>query len=99
MQESLQPIIRYNDLEKLLLPAVADNATDGQLKTLAGNIDFNTSIRLYFNGIQIGADGQTYSMLQYKYANDISTPPMKTINIAFDNNNKIVNIQPLQRGN
>ena len=60
------------------------------------NIDFDRSLILFYSGVQVGLDGSAFTLLQYKYSDDISNPPKEIIKIIFDNKNKIVGIQPVK---
>jgi hypothetical protein len=48
-------------------------------------------------GMQITQDGNIYPMLQYKYFDDLSSPPKEYIMVLFDNDNKIIGLQPMKR--
>ncbi len=75
---------------------ILQNVTDKQLNILTNNLDFNRKTELIYSGIQVGLDGTIYTMLQFKYEDDISNPPNELIKIIFDNKNKIIGIQPIK---
>ena len=79
-------------LSELILKTV----TDEQLNILIDNLVFDREIELIYSGIQVGLDGSIFTMLQFKYKDDISNPPNEMIKIIFDNKNKVVGIQPIK---
>ncbi len=79
-------------LSELILKTV----TDEQLNILIDNLDFNRETELIYSGIQAGLDGSVFTMLQFKYKDDVSNPPNEMIKIIFDDKDKIVGIQPIK---
>ena len=79
-------------LSELILKTV----TDEQLNILIDNLDFNRETELIYSGIQAGLDGSVFTMLQFKYKDDLSNPPNELIKIIFDNKDKVVGIQPIK---
>lgn len=75
---------------------IIENVTDEQLNTLIENWDFKKETELIYSGIQIGLDGKIFTMLNFKYKNDISEPAKELLKIVFDDKDKIVGIQPIK---
>lgn len=63
---------------------------------LIDNINFDKETKLVYSGIQMGLDGSMFTLLQYKYSEDNSNPPIETIKLTFDDKNKVVGIQPIK---
>ena len=76
---------------------ILETVTDQQLKVLSDNIDFERQTALLYSGIQMDVSGGMYTLLQFKYADDESDPPQNMIKIIFDDKDKILGIQPLNR--
>jgi len=76
---------------------IINNVTTDQLETLRKNINFKDELVIFMSGVQIGLDGSSYMMLQYKYKSDTSGPPKELINVTFDEKNKIAGLQPRKR--
>lgn len=87
------------DLEKskeYLSELILTTVTNEQLNILIENLDFDREMELIYSGIQAGPKGNVFTMLQYKYKDDISSPPKELIKVIFDNKNKVVGIQPVK---
>ena len=83
---------------KLSLSAIVmQNVTENQLMELRKMIDFDTKLVQYFKGFQMTLTGENYLMVQYKYENEQSEAPKSIIKVIFDQNNKILGIQPMKR--
>ncbi|WP_299763750.1 hypothetical protein [uncultured Dokdonia sp.] len=94
--------LKVENLEKSkshLSKMIIEQVTDEQLKVLISGIDFDREIELIYSGIQMGMNGKTFAMLQYKYEDDQSGPPKEMIKVIFDDKNMIVGIQPLKMQN
>jgi len=78
---------------------IIDQVTDEQLKALISGIDFNRELELVYSGIQMAMNGKAFAMLHYKYNDDLNSPPKEMVKVIFDDNNKIVGIQPLKMQN
>lgn len=78
---------------------IIDQVTDEQLKALISEIAFNRELELVYSGIQMGMNGKAFTMLQYKYEDDQSSPPKEMIKVIFDDKNTIVGIQPMKMQN
>ncbi|WP_314518806.1 hypothetical protein [Xanthocytophaga agilis] len=64
---------------------------------LSNSADFTKTFEVYFSGVQIGLDGTSFTMLQYKDTLDSNNPPKLLIKVVFDSKGKIAGIQPLKR--
>lgn len=92
-------ILGEKDISKskeYLSDLIKNKVTDEQLYILIENLDFDRETELIYSGTQVGLDGSVFTVLQYKYKDDVSNPPTKMIKIIFDNKNKIVGIQPIK---
>lgn len=87
---------KYEESKLFLSDLIVEQVNIEQLKALRENVDFEKEIQPFFNGIQIGPNGDTFSLIQYKYASDTSTPPKEMIKVVFDSNEKILGIQPFK---
>jgi hypothetical protein len=75
---------------------IKESLNDEIMNQLNQTIDFSKEMELVYSGVQMSFDGNYYILLQYKYAEDKSSPPNEMIKIIFDNNNKVVGLQPLK---
>jgi hypothetical protein len=75
---------------------IIENVTDEQLNTLIENWNFEKETELIYSGIQIGLDGKIFTMLNFKYKDDISEPAKELLKIVFDDKDKVVGIQPIK---
>ena len=87
----------FEDAKKLFSDKIISTVTVDILKQIKQNIKINKTLNLYMNGMQISQDGNIYPMLQYKYYDDLSSPPKEYIVILFDNDNKIIGLRPMKR--
>jgi hypothetical protein len=76
-------------IKATLTPAIFD-----QLKKI---IHVDRRLEVYMKGIQAMPDGNTYPMLQFKYADDKTTPPGEYIIVIFDASNAILGLNPMKR--
>lgn len=78
---------------------VLEKVTENQLIELRKLIDFENKLVQYFKGFQATFTGKNYLMLQYKYKyeNEQSEIPKSSIKVIFDENNKILGIQPMKK--
>lgn len=81
---------------KFFSDLIKDKVTNEQMTSLIENIDFDRKIELYYKGAQFGSDGSVYTILQYKYAGDMSNPPRETVKIVFDDKGKIAGVRPMR---
>ncbi len=78
---------------------IIENVTDGQLNTLIENWDFTKETELVYSGIQVGLDGKIFTMLNFKYKDDFTEPAKELLKMVFDDNDKVVGIQPMKTQN
>ncbi len=92
-------VLKAKDLPKskeFLSELILEKVTDEQINMLIDNISFNKETELIYGGVQMGFDGSMFTLLQYKYSDDNSSPPNEMIKLIFDNKNKVVGIQPIK---
>jgi hypothetical protein len=92
-------VLKLKDLPKskeYLSEIIKEKVTDEQLNLLIDNIDFERKTELIYSGIQMGFNGNIFTLLQYKYSDDNSNPPNEMIKLIFDEKNKVVGIQPIK---
>jgi hypothetical protein len=87
----------FEEAKKLFSDKIINTVTIDILKQIKQVIKINTKLNLYMTGMQITQDGNIYPMLQYKYFDDLSSPPKEYIMVLFDNDNKIIGLQPMKR--
>jgi hypothetical protein len=87
----------FEEAKKLFSDKIINTVTADILKEVKHSIKINTKLNLYMTGMQVTQHGNIYPMLQYKYFDDISSPPKEYIIILFDNDNKIIGLQPMKR--
>lgn len=61
---------------------------------LRENIDFRKELIVYKSDSQLMADGTENPIIQFKYINDPNPNPTKFISVLFENNGKILGINP-----
>ncbi|SDL52003.1 hypothetical protein SAMN04488034_105158 [Salinimicrobium catena] len=61
--------------KQFLSARIKEAVTREQLTALIANIDFDRETELIYSGIQVGTDGRSYTMLQYKYKDDVGDIP------------------------
>ena len=86
----------FNKSKAFLSTLIIENVTDEQLNSLIENWDFKKDTELIYSGIEIGLDGQFFTMLDFKYKDDITKPPKEILKIIFDDKDKIIGIQPIK---
>lgn len=87
----------FQEAKKLFSDKIINTVTTDILKQVKQSIKVNTKLNLYINGMQISQDGNIYPMLQYKYSDDVISPPKEYIMVLFDSDNKIIGLQPMKR--
>lgn len=80
----------------LLSEKIAGSTTDDMLKKLAENIHLDKQIDVFMTGFQLVNDGSRYSMVQFKYKEEVS-PPKEMITVLFEDSGKIIGIKPMKR--
>lgn len=94
--------LKNKDLPKskeYLSDLIIDKVTDEQINMLINNINFEKKTELISSGVQMGSNNSIFTLLQYKYSDDKSSPPTEIIKLIFDDKNKIVGIQPIKLQN
>lgn len=86
----------FEKSKTFLTEILRQNATDNQINVLIDNLKLNKETVLIYSGIQMGMEGNMYTILQFKYSDDNSNPPTEMINIIFDDKNKIYGIKPIK---
>lgn len=85
--------------KEFLSDLILEKVTDEQIKTLIDNINFEKQTELIYSGVQMGLNGSMFTLLQYKYSDDKSSPPSEMIKLIFDEKDKVVGIQPIKMQN
>lgn len=85
--------------KEFLSNLILEKVTDEQIKTLIDNINFEKQTELIYSGVQMGLNGSMFTLLQYKYSDDKSSPPSEMIKLIFDEKDKVVGIQPIKMQN
>lgn len=91
--------LENRNLEKsksYLSELIKDQVTNEQIEILTEGIDFTRELKLVYSGFQMGMNGITFTILQYKYLNDQGSLPKEMIKIVFDDKNTIVGIRPMK---
>jgi hypothetical protein len=91
--------LKAKDLPKskeYLSDLILEKVTDEQINILIDKINFEKETELIYSGIQIGLNGSIFTILQYKYSDDNSSPPSEMIKLIFDDKDKVVGIQPIK---
>ena len=87
----------FAEAKLFLSDIVLEKVTENQLIELRKMIDLENKLVQYFKGFQASFTGENYLMLQYKYENEQSEIPKSLIKVIFDENNKILGIQPMKK--
>jgi len=94
--------LEAKDLSKsreYLSDLIRETVTDQQINILIDNIYFEKETELIYSGNQMGLNGSMLTVLQYKYSDDIASPPSEMIKLIFDDKDKVVAIQPIKLQN
>lgn len=89
--------INFAEAKLFLSEIVLEKVTENQLIELRKMIDFENKLVQHFKGFQASFTGENYLMLQYKYENEHSEIPKSIVKVIFDNDNKILGIQPMKK--
>lgn len=76
---------------------VVQNVTESQLSDLKKDIDFSSKLVSFYTGFQVTMTGKSYMMIQYKYENENNDVPKSIVKVVFDEENKVLGIQPLKK--
>jgi len=88
---------QFDATREQLADVIKDKVSSQQLQVLRDNINFKDSLVLFASGMQMGFDGTTSVMLQYRYKKDTAAPPSQLIKVIFDDKDRILGIQPTRR--
>lgn len=77
--------------------SISKFVTDEQLGQLFQSFRFDENFDIFFKGIQMGLDGSSFYVLQYKYTSDTGTPPKEMLKVVFDSSDEIKAVFPLKR--
>ena len=91
--------LKARDLPKskeFLSDLILEKVTDEQINILIDNISLDKETELIYSGVQMGFDGSMFTLFQYKYSDDNSSPPNEMIKLVFDDKNKVGGIQPIK---
>ncbi|KIA97800.1 MULTISPECIES: hypothetical protein [unclassified Flavobacterium] len=87
---------QFTEAKSFLSEEILQTTTDDKFIKLRGSINFDNKLVRFLTGIEFTATGESCLMIQYKYDNDPSEVPTSIIKVLFNNENKILAIQPLQ---
>ena len=79
-----------------LSPLVSQRVTNAQLEQLSQAVRFGDKMELFFKGVQLGLDGATFYLLEYKYSGDTDMPPKVMLKVILDDSGKIAGVQPMK---
>lgn len=91
--------LKSKDLAKskeFLSDLILEKVTDEQINLLIDNINFEKQMEVIYSGVQMGFNGDVFTLLEYKYSDDKSNPPNEMIKLVFDDQDKIVGIKPMK---
>lgn len=89
IKNSDKTIISY-----LLSDKVKDVVSDDVIKKLSGGISFDRKMEVYKSGYQTIINNETYPAIQYKFSDDNKVPPADLVTAIFEENGKILGINP-----
>jgi len=84
------------DSRSFLSPLIIGQVKDEQLIALKAAIK-DDKWALNMSGMQVSSSGKAYNNLRYARKDDSNTPPLEWVSIVFDDNDKIIAVQPLTR--
>ncbi|MET3535077.1 peptidylprolyl isomerase [Chryseobacterium limigenitum] len=84
-------------MEALLSDKAKQVVTDKVFTKLSADINTSKKLTIIKTGYKPVIDGNSYPMIQYKYADDKSTDPKEVITAVFENNGKILGIKPFKK--
>jgi hypothetical protein len=87
---------RYIKAKYYLSDLIASQTTAEQLEILSESIDDKRNLETFYTGVQVGLNGQSFSVLHLKYSDDSSNPPKEMIKVLYDTDNKIIGMQPIK---
>ena len=86
---------KFDKSKNYLAEFIKEAITEDQLNMLVEIIDLDQDPELFYSGTQLGFDGSTYAILQFKYSEEATKLSAKMLKMVFDSENKIVGIQPI----
>ncbi|BAU54114.1 hypothetical protein [Mucilaginibacter gotjawali] len=87
---------KWEDSRVFLSPLIIGQVKDEKLIALKAAIK-DDKWELNMSGAQLASSGKAYSNLRYARQGDTNTPPLEWLSIVFDDDNKIIAVQPLTR--
>ena len=87
----------YKNAKAQLSTNIRQTITNDQLKETAKKVRDYKGFLQYFNGVQVGLDGKAYLILMFKSPTEKKDPPRNFVKVIFDNNDKIIGVQPMSR--
>ncbi|WP_417369008.1 hypothetical protein [Flavobacterium beibuense] len=87
----------FEEAKNLCSQKIRHSITQELINQIKPTLTGDSKLTPYMAGMQIMQDGNSYPMIKYKYENDTNTPPVKLVNVFFDNDNTILGIQPIER--
>lgn len=82
------------EVSTMISEKVKSMVNENVIKQLSGGISFERQTEVYQSGYQKLLDNQTYPAIQYKYADDKTSPPRDVITVIFENDGKILGVKP-----
>jgi len=87
---------KFDDSRHYIASYVNPQVRDEQLDNLKRMIKEN-NWELNMSGVQLTTTGKSYVYLSYSRKDDTNKPPLEILNILFDETDKIISAQPLNR--
>ena len=84
-------------MEALLSDKAKQVVTDKVFTKLSTDINTSKKLMIVKTGYKPLIDGNSYPMIQYKYADDKSADPKEVITAVFENSGKILGIKPFKK--
>ncbi|MCU7613551.1 peptidylprolyl isomerase [Chryseobacterium sp. GMJ5] len=84
-------------MESLLSDNAKKVVTDAVYTKLGTEINTTRKMEIIKMGYKPLLDGNTYPMIQYKYADDKAVDPKEVITVVFENDGKILGIKPFKK--
>lgn len=84
-------------MESLLSDNAKKVVTDAVYTKLGTEINITRKMEIIKMGYKPLLDGNTYPMIQYKYADDKAVDPKEVITVVFENDGKILGIKPFKK--
>lgn len=88
--------MKLDDSRMFLSPLIIGQVKDEQLIALKAAIK-DDKWELNMSGVQLTSSAKAYTNLRYARQGDTNTPPLEWLSIMFDDDDKIVAVQPLTR--